>query len=121
MIYSTPYKAVISRASTEGGSPDWRASQALVKASINMGIEGIRGWGDAPGRVMVWQDKMLIPGVQFGNVFLAPQPPRGWEINEELLHANLSFPPPHQYSKPMHWCTLVATPPMNFCQNAVWA
>ncbi|WP_295872679.1 cobaltochelatase subunit CobN [uncultured Zhongshania sp.] len=91
------YKAVISHASTEGGNPDWRASQTLVKASINMGIEGIRGWGDAPGRVMVWQDKMLIPGVQFGNVFLGPQPPRGWEINEELLHANLSFPPPHQY------------------------
>lgn len=90
------YTALISR-SADGSKPDWLASQTLVKALINMGIEGIRGWGDAPGRVMVWQDKMLIPGVQFGNVFLGPQPPRGWEINEELLHANMSFPPPHQY------------------------
>ncbi|CAA0090279.1 Aerobic cobaltochelatase subunit CobN [Zhongshania aliphaticivorans] len=90
------YQAVIQR-SADGGTPNWQSSEKLVKAIIDMGIEGIRGWGTAPGRVMVWKNKILIPGVQFGNVFLGPQPPRGWEINEELLHANMSFPPPHQY------------------------
>lgn len=76
---------------------DWRESDSLLQALVAMGIEGIRGWGAVPGKVMVWDDKLLVPGVQFGKVFVGPQPPRGWEINEELLHANLSFPPPHQY------------------------
>ncbi|MCK4864265.1 MAG: cobaltochelatase subunit CobN, partial [Gammaproteobacteria bacterium] len=68
----------------------------LTKALHATGIEGIRGWGKAPGNVMVFNNKLLIPGIQFGNIFIGPQPPRGWEVNEELLHANLSFPPPHQ-------------------------
>ena len=46
---------------------------------------------------MVHNGSMVIPGIQFGNVFVGPQPPRGWELDEELLHANLLLPPPHQY------------------------
>lgn len=38
-----------------------------------------------------------------GHVFLGPQPPRGWEVNEELLHANLTFPPHHQYLGWYRW------------------
>ena len=72
-------------------------STSLKDAIIKMEIEGIRGWGAAPGVVMVWDKELLVPSVVFGNVILAPQPPRGWELNEELLHANLSFPPTHQY------------------------
>ena len=70
---------------------------AVIVALQKVGIEGLGGWGAAPGNVMTYQGEILIPGIQFGNVFLGPQPPRGWEINEELLHANLAFPPPHQY------------------------
>lgn len=76
---------------------------ALTKALHATGIEGLRGWGKAPGNVMVHNKKILIPGIQFGNVFIGPQPPRGWEVNEELLHANLSFPPPHQYLGFYYW------------------
>ena len=76
---------------------DWELSQSLIEAIAGSGIEGLRGWGPAPGQVMVHDGSLVIPGVQFGNVFVGPQPPRGWELNEELLHANLSFPPPHQY------------------------
>ncbi len=75
----------------------------LVAAIVGMKIEGLRGWGAAPGRTMVWDNRLLIPGVQFGKVFLGPQPPRGWELNEELLHANMSFPPPHQYMAFYHY------------------
>ncbi|WP_121627006.1 cobaltochelatase subunit CobN [Poseidonibacter antarcticus] len=76
---------------------NYKNSSALKNAIIKMEIEGLRGWGEAPGVVMVWDNELLIPSVTFGNVILAPQPPRGWELNEELLHANLSFPPTHQY------------------------
>ncbi|WP_339669094.1 cobaltochelatase subunit CobN [Dasania marina] len=79
------------------GQPDWPAAQDLVTAIAESGIEGLRGWGELPGKVMVHEQQLLIPGLQFGNIFVGPQPPRGWELNEELLHANLSFPPPHQY------------------------
>lgn len=75
----------------------------LTQALHATGIEGLRGWGKAPGNVMVYKNKMLVPGIQFGNIFIGPQPPRGWEVNEELLHANLSFPPPHQYLGFYYW------------------
>ncbi len=73
------------------------SANALNQAIIDLEIEGIRGWGEVPGEVMVYNNELLIPSVEFGNIILAPQPPRGWELNEELLHANLSFPPTHQY------------------------
>ncbi len=75
----------------------WQEAEALKKALITMQIEGIRGWGKVPGKTMVWNNEILLPGVQFGNIFLGPRPPRGWELNEELLHANMTFPPPHQH------------------------
>lgn len=82
---------------------DWNKAKILVEAIANQGVEGIRGWGEAPGYVMVHDDQFVLPGIQFGNIFVGPQPPRGWEINEELLHANLSFPPPHQYVAFYQW------------------
>lgn len=82
---------------------DWNKAQELVNAITGSGVEGIRGWGKAPGKVMVHNNELLIPGVQFGNVFIGPQPPRGWELNEEILHANLSFPPTHQYIAFYQW------------------
>lgn len=75
----------------------------IIGALQKTGIEGLGGWGQAPGRVMVHKNKILLPGLQFGKIFIGPQPPRGWEINEELLHANLAFPPPHQYLAFYHY------------------
>lgn len=96
------YQQIID-AAAQGHQPDWQHSGSLHDALLDMQIEGIRGWGKIPGKVMVWDDQLLIPGVQFGNVFIGPQPPRGWEIHEELLHANMSFPPPHQYLAFYHY------------------
>ncbi|MFP4560438.1 MAG: cobaltochelatase subunit CobN, partial [Thiohalorhabdus sp.] len=81
----------------------WERAQELVAGLRDTGIEGLHGWGEAPGRVMVHDNDMLIPGLRFGNVWIGPQPPRGWEVNEELLHANLAVPPPHQYLGYYHW------------------
>ncbi|MCA9579754.1 MAG: cobaltochelatase subunit CobN, partial [Myxococcales bacterium] len=79
------------------GRGAWDDVRRLTRAIEATGIEGLRGWGPAPGRVMVSDGSLVIPGLRFGNVFMGPQPPRGWELDEELLHANLAFPPPHQY------------------------
>ncbi|MFP3873052.1 MAG: cobaltochelatase subunit CobN [Thiohalophilus sp.] len=75
----------------------------LNSALYDTGIEGLNGWGEPPGEVMVSDGQFLLPGIRFGNVFIGPQPPRGWEINEELLHANLAFPPTHQYLAFYKW------------------
>ncbi|MFP5393333.1 MAG: cobaltochelatase subunit CobN, partial [Gammaproteobacteria bacterium] len=80
------------------------ATLAALKDRITgYGIEGLKGWGAAPGKVMVDDGKLLVPGLRFGNVFIGPQPPRGWEVDEELLHANTSVTPPHQYLAFYHW------------------
>jgi cobaltochelatase CobN len=82
---------------------DWAQAYQLVSAIASSGIEGLGGWGKIPGNVMVHDQRLLLPGIEFGNIFVGPQPPRGWELNEELLHANLSFPPPHQYMALYQW------------------
>lgn len=87
----TAYRAII------GGGGNWEKASVLNRAIRETSIEGLRGWGQAPGRVMVYDERILIPGLRFGNIFIGPQPPRGWELHEELLHANTTFPPTHQY------------------------
>ncbi|SDX00645.1 cobaltochelatase subunit CobN [Marinobacter mobilis] len=81
------------RAEVDGARDDLLAS----------GFPGLSGWGPAPGRSMVVDNDLIFPGLRFGNVFLGPQPPRGWEVDEELLHANTTFPPTHQYVAFYYW------------------
>ncbi|WP_206606350.1 cobaltochelatase subunit CobN [Steroidobacter cummioxidans] len=76
---------------------------SLTRAIAATGVEGLRGWGELPGNVMVNKGKLVLPGVRFGKIFVGPQPPRGWELNEELLHANTSIPPTHQYLAFYFW------------------
>ncbi|TFH87953.1 cobaltochelatase subunit CobN [Billgrantia azerbaijanica] len=82
---------------------DSETLEALRDALVATGIPGLTGWGEPPGRSMVLDGTMLFPGLRFGNVFIGPQPPRGWEVDEELLHANTTFPPTHQYLGFYHW------------------
>ncbi|MEO1269505.1 MAG: cobaltochelatase subunit CobN, partial [Myxococcota bacterium] len=94
------YRALLRGEQQQKG---WTEVDALTTALERTGIEGLTGWGEPPGRVMTWDGDLLIPGVAFGQVWVGPQPPRGWEIDEELLHANLTFPPHHQYLAWYHW------------------
>nr|WP_253447622.1 cobaltochelatase subunit CobN [Natronospira proteinivora] len=77
--------------------------ESIRDALVRTGMPGLSGWGAPPGEAMVHEGEMLFPGIRFGNVFIGPQPPRGWEIRESLLHANTSFPPTHQYVGFYHW------------------
>ncbi|MBL8270431.1 cobaltochelatase subunit CobN [Steroidobacter sp.] len=86
---------------TKGGNEV--SLDSLTRAISATGIEGLRGWGEIPGNVMVNKGKLVLPGVRFGKIFVGPQPPRGWELNEELLHANTSIPPTHQYLAFYFW------------------
>ncbi len=96
--YQTGWRAVLRN---EQNSTEKVTS--IRDALIRTGIPGLSGWGEAPGRSMVHEGEMLFPGLHFGNVFIGPQPPRGWEVSEELLHANTTFPPTHQYVGFYQW------------------
>lgn len=59
--------------------------------------EVIKEWGSAPGNVMVYNDKIVIPGIMLGNLFLGAQPMRGWGEDPDKITHSPSLPPTHQY------------------------
>jgi len=67
----------------------------------SLNIQGLNGWGEAPGDVMVvkrnGEDYFVIPGLTYGNVFIAPEPQRGWESDIENLYHCTAVAPTHQY------------------------
>ncbi|MEM6370876.1 MAG: cobaltochelatase subunit CobN [Myxococcota bacterium] len=97
------FEVALTRRLTTDDVEAMKQLESLGQALVRTGVEGLRGWGPPPGQVMVHDEDLLVPGLQYGNVFVGPQPPRGWELNEELLHANLAFPPPHQYLAFYEW------------------
>ncbi len=66
-----------------------------------LNISGLNGWGEAPGNIMLVNrngtDYFVIPGLTFGNVFIDPEPQRGWEANIENLYHCTAVAPTHQY------------------------
>ncbi len=58
-------------------------------------------WGPPPGDIMVYSGELVVPGAFLGNIFIGPQPLRGWcDGSEEdivrRIHSGV-LPPPHQY------------------------
>ena len=66
-----------------------------------LNVSGLNGWGEAPGNIMIVNrngiDYFVIPGLTFGNVFIAPEPQRGWEADIENLYHCTAVAPTHQY------------------------
>lgn len=57
----------------------------------------IEKWGQPIGDVFAYDNKLLIPGLQLGNVFISVQPPRGFgEKPSEVYHSS-DLPPTHHY------------------------
>jgi cobaltochelatase CobN len=66
-------------------------------------------WGDAPGTVMTSGEKILIPGIELGNVFLGVQPARPPLKGQDLSGAShdKTKPPHHQYIAFYRWLETV--------------
>ena len=70
----------------------------LKKRFEALNLEGLSGWGKPPGNVMLTDaGDFIIPGLSLGNVFIGPQPQRGWQANADSLHSSNVVPPHHQY------------------------
>ncbi|RKO66556.1 cobaltochelatase subunit CobN [Desulfofundulus salinus] len=70
-------------------------------------------WGPPPGNIMVYEGNLVIPGATLGNIFLGPQPVRGWGDDPDKIAHSPALPPPHQYIAFYLWLQ------KEFCADAV--
>ena len=67
----------------------------------------LQHWGRPIGEIFVEDDKFIIPGVAFGNVWVLVQPPRGFSDNPDALYHSPDIPPTHHYEGVYHWVRTV--------------
>ena len=66
--------------------------------------EGIREhWGEAPGSLYVDGDEIVLASLEFGNVVLMIQPPRGFGENPIAIYHDPDLPPSHHYLSAYRW------------------
>jgi cobaltochelatase CobN len=62
-------------------------------------------WGPPPGKINVYGDSLLIPGLIFGKIFVGLQPPRGVHEDPSKIYHDKDLPPHHQYVAFYRWIT----------------
>lgn len=62
-----------------------------------------KDWGNPPGEVFHYKDRLIIPGFSNGNVWITVQPPRGFGENPSKLYHDPLCAPPHHYEAFYHW------------------
>jgi len=60
-------------------------------------------WGSPPGEAYVHDDHVALAGLDFGNVFVALQPPRGYGMDPNAIYHQPDLPPPHNYYALYRW------------------
>lgn len=60
-------------------------------------------WGSPPGEFMVYEDRLPVPGILNGNIFIGLQPARGLEEKAEEVYHSTDIVPPHQYIAFYRW------------------
>jgi len=54
-------------------------------------------WGLPPGNMMIYNNRIVLPGIILGNILLAPQPIWKWNGTINSALNNKTLPPTHQY------------------------
>ncbi len=62
-----------------------------------------RQWGPPPGGAYVHQGDLALAGIELGNVFVALQPPRGYDMDPNAIYHLPDLPPPHNYYALYRW------------------
>ncbi|MEV0401230.1 cobaltochelatase subunit CobN [Actinoallomurus sp. NPDC050550] len=66
--------------------------------------EGMREhWGEPPGELYTDDDEIALASLQFGNVVLMIQPPRGFGENPVAIYHDPDLPPSHHYLAAYRW------------------
>ena len=89
----------------------WNLFYIYKNQFMALNVSGMTGWGEPPGNVMVvtrnGRKYVVIPGLMFGNVFIGPEPQRGWEADAANLYHSTIVPPPHCYLAWYAWVNTV--------------
>ncbi|HOK72487.1 MAG TPA: cobaltochelatase subunit CobN [Methanothermobacter sp.] len=84
-----------------GNSKYYNEFLEYKKQFFALNISGLSGWGEPPGNIMTTEKNgtkyFVIPGIWFGNMFICPEPQRGWEGDINKLYHSMVVAPPHQY------------------------
>ncbi len=60
-------------------------------------------WGNAPGDVFYYNNRLIVPGYMNGNVFITVQPPRGFGEDASKLYHSPDATPTHHYEAFYYW------------------
>jgi cobaltochelatase CobN len=60
-------------------------------------------WGPPPGSAYVHDGALALAGLDFGNCFVALQPPRGYGMDPNAIYHLPDLPPPHHYYALYRW------------------
>lgn len=60
-------------------------------------------WGEPPGAAYVHDGAIALAGLEFGDVFVALQPPRGYGMDANAIYHQPDLPPPHNYYALYRW------------------
>lgn len=80
---------------------DYRQWQSHWPASVQSALR--EAWGEAPGTLYRQNGAVAVAGLQFGNVFLGIQPPRGFGENPIAIYHHPDLVPSHHYLGLYHW------------------
>ncbi len=67
----------------------------------------VAAWGEPLGEVFNYDDALLIPGMQNGNILLTVQPPRGFGEDSGKIYHDPVAPPTHHYLAYYYWLRAV--------------
>ncbi|MDW4908096.1 cobaltochelatase subunit CobN [Streptomyces sp. ADMS] len=80
---------------------DYQAWFGKLDSGLRDGM--LEAWGEAPGSLYVDGDDIVLASLQFGNVVVMIQPPRGFGENPIAIYHDPDMPPSHHYMAAYRW------------------
>jgi cobaltochelatase CobN len=91
----------LSSAPARVGLADYRRWFDALPAELTDGMRA--HWGEPPGSLYVDGSEIVLASLQFGNVVLMIQPPRGFGENPVAIYHDPDLPPSHHYLAAYRW------------------
>ncbi|MEW2084301.1 cobaltochelatase subunit CobN [Streptomyces sp. NPDC005283] len=80
---------------------DYRAWFDKLEPELRDGM--LAHWGEPPGSLYIDGDEIVLASLQFGNVVVMIQPPRGFGENPIAIYHDPDMPPSHHYMAAYRW------------------
>ncbi|WP_033287087.1 cobaltochelatase subunit CobN [Streptomyces sp. NRRL F-525] len=80
---------------------DYQAWFDKLEPELRQGM--LDAWGEPPGNLYVDGDDIVLASLQFGNVVVMIQPPRGFGENPIAIYHDPDMPPSHHYMAAYRW------------------